>query len=69
MPVWLTREEEFDTWLRRSADAAFALARGDPAEQMRVVHAGFAKEEPPQSSLRTARARSLQDSVEDAPHL
>jgi putative SOS response-associated peptidase YedK len=29
MPVLLTKEEEFETWLRGSADEAFALAR-DP---------------------------------------
>jgi putative SOS response-associated peptidase YedK len=50
MPVLLTREEEFDTWLRRSADEAFALAREDLTEPMRIVHEGVETED----ILRTA---------------
>ncbi len=45
MPVLLTREEEFDAWLRGSADEAFALAREYPAEKMRIVQEGFDKED------------------------
>jgi hypothetical protein len=40
MPVLLTREEEFETWLRGSADEALALAREYPADQMRLVQEG-----------------------------
>jgi putative SOS response-associated peptidase YedK len=45
MPVLLTREEEFDTWLRAPAAEAFALAREYPPEQMRIVQEGFEKED------------------------
>jgi putative SOS response-associated peptidase YedK len=45
MPVLLTREEEFDTWLRGSADEAFALARQYPPECMRIVREGFDKKD------------------------
>jgi putative SOS response-associated peptidase YedK len=45
MPVLLTREDEFDTWLRGSVDEAFALAREYPPEQMRIVQEGFDKED------------------------
>ena len=45
MPVLLTREEEFETWLRGSPDEAFALAREYPADQMRVVQEGLDKED------------------------
>ena len=45
MPVMLTREEEFDTWLRGSADEAFALAREYPSEKMRIVQEGSYKED------------------------
>jgi putative SOS response-associated peptidase YedK len=45
MPVLLTREEEFDTWLRASPDEAFALAREHPAERMRIAQEGFFKED------------------------
>jgi putative SOS response-associated peptidase YedK len=43
MPVLLTREEEFETWLRGSPDEAFALAREYPAERMRIVQEGLDK--------------------------
>ena len=43
--VVLTREEEFDTWLRGLADQAFALAREYPAAQTRIVQEGFYKED------------------------
>ena len=45
MPVLLTREEEFETWLRGSSDEAFALAREYPAEAMRIVQEGLDKED------------------------
>jgi len=45
MPVLLTREEEFQTWLSGSADEAFALAREYPPEQMHMVQDGFDKED------------------------
>jgi putative SOS response-associated peptidase YedK len=45
MPVLLTREEEFDTWLRGSPDEAFALAREYPPDQMRIVQEGLNKED------------------------
>jgi putative SOS response-associated peptidase YedK len=45
MPVLLTREEEFGTWLRAPAEEAFALAREYPWEQMRIVQEGFEKED------------------------
>ena len=45
MPVLLTREDECDTWLRRSPDEAFSLAREYPADQMRIVQEGFDRED------------------------
>jgi putative SOS response-associated peptidase YedK len=45
MPVLLTREDEFETWLRGSADEAFALARVYPPEQMCIVQEGLKKED------------------------
>jgi putative SOS response-associated peptidase YedK len=45
MPVLLTREEEFETWLKGSPDEAFALAREYPAEKMGLVQEGFDKED------------------------
>jgi putative SOS response-associated peptidase YedK len=45
MPVLLTREEEFEAWLRGSVDEAFALAKEYPAGQMRLVQEGFDKED------------------------
>jgi putative SOS response-associated peptidase YedK len=45
MPVLLTREEEFQTWLRGTADEAFALAREYPAERMGIVQEGYDKED------------------------
>ena len=45
MPVLLTREEEFQTWLRGTADEAFALAREYPAERMAIVQEGDDKED------------------------
>jgi putative SOS response-associated peptidase YedK len=45
MPVLLTREEEFATWLHGSTDEALALARQYPPERMRIVQEGFDKED------------------------
>jgi putative SOS response-associated peptidase YedK len=47
MPGLLTREEEFETWLRGSTDEALSLAREYPPEQMRIVQEGFEKEDLP----------------------
>ena len=45
MPVLLTGEEEFQTWLAGSPDEAFALAREYAPDQMRIVQEGFDKED------------------------
>ena len=45
MPVLLTREEEFETWLRGSPEEALALGREYPADMMRIVQEGFFKED------------------------
>lgn len=45
MPVILTREEEFETWLRAPVEEAFALVREYPPENMRIVQEGFYKED------------------------
>ena len=45
MPVLLTREEEFETWLRGSTDEALALAREFSPEQMLIVQVGLDKED------------------------
>ena len=45
MPVLLTREDEFETWLRGPPDEAFALAREYPAAEMRIVQEGLDKED------------------------
>jgi putative SOS response-associated peptidase YedK len=45
MPVLLTRQEEFETWLRGSKDEALSLAKEYPPEQMRIVQEGFEKED------------------------
>jgi len=41
MPVILTREEQFETWLNGSTDEAMALSRQYPPGQMRIVRAGW----------------------------
>ena len=43
MPVLLTREVEFETWLTGSPEEAFALTREHPPEQRRIVLEGFEK--------------------------
>jgi putative SOS response-associated peptidase YedK len=45
MPVLLTREEEFESWLAGSPDETFALAREYAPEEMRIVQEGFDKED------------------------
>jgi putative SOS response-associated peptidase YedK len=45
MPVLLTGEEQFDTWLKGSAAEAFSLARHHPAENMQIVQSGLEKED------------------------
>jgi putative SOS response-associated peptidase YedK len=45
MPVLLTRQEEFETWLRGSKHEALSLAKEYPPEQMRIVQEGFEKED------------------------
>jgi putative SOS response-associated peptidase YedK len=45
MPVILTREEEFDAWLRAPCAEAMALAREWPPEKMRIVQEGFEKQD------------------------
>lgn len=45
MPVILTREEEFGTWLRASPEEAFALVREYPPDKMRIVQEGLEKED------------------------
>jgi putative SOS response-associated peptidase YedK len=44
MPVLLTREEEFETWLSGSPEKAFELAREYPPERMCIVQEGFEKD-------------------------
>jgi putative SOS response-associated peptidase YedK len=43
MPVLLTRDEEFETWLSGSPEEAFALAREYPPEQMCIVQEGLSE--------------------------
>jgi len=45
MPVLLTKEEEFETWLNGSAEEAFELAREYPPEKMQIVQEGLKKED------------------------
>ncbi len=45
MPVLLTREEEFQTWLKGPPQAALALARSHPAQEMQIVQEGLDKED------------------------
>src|SRR5262245_3293800 len=43
MPVIVTREEQFETWLNGSTDEAMALSRQYPPSKMRIVRHGFEK--------------------------
>lgn len=45
MPVILTKEEEFQTWLNGTPAEAYALVRQYPPEQMRIVQEGFEKKD------------------------
>jgi putative SOS response-associated peptidase YedK len=45
MPVLLSGQEQFDTWLSGSAEEAFGLARSYPAEAMRIVQSGSDRED------------------------
>jgi putative SOS response-associated peptidase YedK len=45
MPVLLTGDEQFETWLQGSPVEAFSLARRYPADAMRIVQAGSDKED------------------------
>ena len=45
MPVLLTREEEYETWLKGPPDEAIALAKEYPPDQMRIVQEGLDKED------------------------
>jgi putative SOS response-associated peptidase YedK len=45
MPVLLTGEDQFETWLQGTPAEAFALARRYPADGMRIVQAGSEKED------------------------
>ena len=44
MPVMLSGEEDFRTWLEGSPDEAYALARPFPSDRMHVVHTGDTKD-------------------------
>jgi putative SOS response-associated peptidase YedK len=45
MPVLLTSDEEFETWLSGSTEEALSLGREYPPEAMRIVQEGFYKED------------------------
>jgi putative SOS response-associated peptidase YedK len=45
MPVLLTANEEFDTWLNGSPREAFSLARSLDAGGMRIVQSGSERED------------------------
>ena len=45
MPVTLTKEEEFQTWLNGTPDEAYALVRQYPPEQMQIVQEGIEKKD------------------------
>ena len=45
MPVLLTREDQFETWLSCPPDEAFALAQPYAADAMRIVQAGAERED------------------------
>jgi putative SOS response-associated peptidase YedK len=44
MPVLLSGEEQFDTWLHGMPEEAFSLARPYPADQMHIVYKGDKKD-------------------------
>jgi putative SOS response-associated peptidase YedK len=45
MPVLLSREEEFETWLSGTPAEAYALARSFDPLKMRIVQSGLEKED------------------------
>ncbi len=45
MPVLLTEEKEFETWLSGTPDEAFGLIRSYPPEKMRIVQSGLEKKD------------------------
>jgi putative SOS response-associated peptidase YedK len=45
MPVVLTEEHEFETWLSGTPKEAFGLVRSFEADRMRIVQEGFDKED------------------------
>jgi putative SOS response-associated peptidase YedK len=45
MPVLLTGDEQFETWLQGSPAEPFDLARQCPAKAMRIVQVGSEKED------------------------
>jgi putative SOS response-associated peptidase YedK len=45
MPVLLTSDADFDTWIHGAPDEAFALCRTYPADRMQMVGAGLEKRE------------------------
>ena len=46
MPVILTEEKQFETWLHGSTQDAVALVHSHDPERMRMVQSGFKKEDP-----------------------
>ena len=48
MPVMLTSEDQFDTWLEGSVEETYQLVRPFPSAQMHIVHTGETKDAPPQ---------------------
>ncbi len=45
MPVLLTHQNQFETWLHGSRDEALGLAQEYPAEMMRIVQEGLEKKD------------------------
>ena len=45
LPVLLSQESEFETWLSGSPTEAFALARSFDPAKMRIVRSGFEKKD------------------------
>lgn len=45
MPVLLSTEEQYDTWLNGTPKEAFELAQSFPAEAMRIVQSGAEKQD------------------------
>jgi putative SOS response-associated peptidase YedK len=54
MPVLLTKPEEWEVWLRATADEALALQRPLPAEMLQIVAPGERKDEAVQIGEATA---------------